>query len=95
MAFASFGDFLSTLEKAGELIRVSQPIATELEISAAADIEMKKPGGGKALLFEKPTVHGKPSPFPLAINTLGSLRRMALSMEAQSIESIADELKKQ
>jgi 4-hydroxy-3-polyprenylbenzoate decarboxylase len=92
MAFASFGDFLSTLEKAGELIRVSQPIATELEISAAADIEMKKPGGGKALLFEKPTVHGKPSPFPLAINTLGSLRRMALSMEAQSIESIADEL---
>jgi hypothetical protein len=31
---------------------------------------MKSLGGGKAL-FEKPTVNGQPSPFPVAINTLG------------------------
>src|SRR5689334_9456124 len=92
MAFASLGDFLSTLEKTGELIRISDPIATELEISAAADLQMKKAGGGKALLFEKPTVNGKPSSFPLAINTLGSFRRMAMSMERDSLESIANEL---
>jgi 4-hydroxy-3-polyprenylbenzoate decarboxylase len=92
MAFASYADFLTALDKAGELIRLSTPIATELEISAAADLEMKKAGGGKALLIEKPTVNGKLSPFPLAINTLGSFRRMALSMEAESIDAVANEL---
>ena len=43
---------------------------------------MKSPGGGKALLFEQPTVNGVVSPFPVAINTLGSHKRMALSMGA-------------
>ena len=72
MAFDSFRDFLHRLEATGELKRIAQPVATELEITAYADREMKQPGGGKALLFEKPTVNGKPSDFPLAINTLGS-----------------------
>jgi 4-hydroxy-3-polyprenylbenzoate decarboxylase len=71
MAFGSFREFLDTLEKSGELKRITQPVATELEITELADREMKSPGGGKALLIEKPTVEGRPSPFPLAINTLG------------------------
>ena len=41
MAYDSFGQFVRALEKAGELKRVSQPIATELEITALADREMK------------------------------------------------------
>ena len=53
---------------------------------------MKKPGGGQALLFEQPTVNGQPSPFPLAINTLGSHRRMALSLGAGSVDEAAAEL---
>src|SRR5712671_7126934 len=76
MAFDSFRDFVNALDKAGELKRISQPVATELEITEIADREMKSPGGGKALLFEKPTVNGEISPFPLAINTMGSARRM-------------------
>src|SRR5205809_5603180 len=80
MAFDSFGDFLDHLDAAGELRRIAEPLATELEITELADREMKKPDGGKALLFEKPTVNGQVSPFPLAINTLGSHRRMAMSM---------------
>jgi 4-hydroxy-3-polyprenylbenzoate decarboxylase len=92
MAYKSFHDFLVALEKAGELTRMSIPAATELEITEIADREMKKHGGGKALLFEKPTINGHASPFPLAINTLGSHRRMALSMEAESIEAVAEEL---
>src|SRR5947209_17640419 len=92
MAFDSFRDFLVVLERAGELIRIAQPVATELEISEIADREMKKPGGGKALLFEKPTVNGQISPFPVAINTLGSERRMALSLGADSIDEVAAEL---
>src|SRR2546426_2849347 len=92
MAFDSFRDFLYALEKADELKRVSQPIATELEITELADREMKKPGGGLALLIEKPTVNGQLSPFPLAINTLGSDRRMAMSLGADSVDQVAAEL---
>lgn len=92
MGFGSYREFITALDKAGELTRISQPLATELEITALADLEMKKPGGGKALLIEKPTVNGKISRFPLAINTLGSNRRMALSMGADSVEMVAAEL---
>jgi 4-hydroxy-3-polyprenylbenzoate decarboxylase len=92
MAYKSYREFLNALEKAGELLRVSSPCASELEITEIADREMKKPGGGKALFFEKPTVNGAVSTFPLAINTLGSFRRMALSMEAESIDAVAEEL---
>ncbi len=92
MAFDSFRDWVSTLDRAGELIRVTQPLATELEITELADREMKQPGGGKALLIEKPTVNGVISPFPVAINTLGSHRRMALSLGAESVAEVAAEL---
>src|SRR5260370_39311319 len=53
---------------------------------------MKKPGGGQALLVEKPTVNGQVSPFPLAINTLGSHKRMAMRLGAESVEAAAAEL---
>jgi 4-hydroxy-3-polyprenylbenzoate decarboxylase len=92
MAFESFQDFLNTLEQAGELKRISQPVATELEITEIADREMKQPGGGKALLFEKPTINGVVSPFPVAINTMGSWKRMAMSMGANSVDEVANEL---
>ncbi len=92
MAFNSFRDFLNRLEAAGELKRISQPVATELEITEVADREMKKPGGGQALLFEKPTLNGQISPSPLAINTLGSWRRMAMSLGAESVDAAAAEL---
>ena len=92
MAFDSLHDFLERLEVVGELKRIARPVATELEITEVADREMKRAGGGKALLFEKPTVNGKASPFPLAINTLGSYKRMALSLGADSLEAVAAEL---
>src|ERR1041385_7977133 len=92
MAFDSFRDFVTKLDQAGELIRIAPPIATELEITELADREMKKPGGGKALLIEKPTVNGVVVPFPVAINTLGSNRRMAMSLGANSVDEAAAEL---
>jgi len=92
MAFDSFRDFLRSLEQCGELRRIPQPVATELEITEIADREMKKPGGGQALLFEQPTVNGQPSPFPLAINTFGSHRRMARSLGAENMDEAAAEL---
>jgi len=92
MAFDSFGDFVHRLEAMGELKRISQPVATELEITELADREMKQAGGGKALLIEQPTVNGILSPFPVAINTMGSAKRMALSMGAESVDDVAAEL---
>jgi len=92
MAFESFRDFVNALDRAGELKRISQPVATELEITEIADREMKSPNGGKALLFEKPTVNGEVSPFPLAINTMGSHKRMAMSLGANSVDEVAAEL---
>jgi len=92
MAFDSFRDFVNALDRAGELKRITQPVATELEITEIADREMKLPGGGQALLFEQPTVNGVVSPFPVAINTLGSHQRMALSMGAESVDEVANEL---
>ncbi|NJL50950.1 MAG: hypothetical protein HC909_04780 [Blastochloris sp.] len=63
MAFASYGEFMGALERAGELRRIREPVATELEITALADREMKSPGGGRALLIEQPTVNGVVSPL--------------------------------
>jgi len=37
MAFDSFRDFDNALDQAGELKRISQPVATELEITEIAD----------------------------------------------------------
>src|SRR6266478_3131574 len=92
MAFDSYHDFVNQLDKTGELKRITQPVATELEITELANREMKSPGGGKALLIEKPTVNGQVSPFPVAINTLGSHKRMAMSLGAESVEAAAAEL---
>ncbi len=92
MAFESFRDFVSALDKAGELKRIAQPVATELEITELANREMKLPNGGKALLFEQPTVNGVVSPFPVAINTMGSHQRMAMSLGANSVDEAAAEL---
>jgi 4-hydroxy-3-polyprenylbenzoate decarboxylase len=92
MAFDSFRDFLNALEAANELVRVQQPVATELEITEAANRQMKSSDGGKALLIEKPTVNGVISPFPLAINCMGSPKRMALSLGVNSVDEAASEL---
>src|SRR5947207_15072580 len=92
MAYRSFTHFLDALEQAGELKRIAVPVDTELLIAEWADREMKSPGGGKALLFEHPIVDGKPSEFPVAINTMGSRRRMAMALQVPDIQDIAREI---
>ncbi len=92
MAYRSFRTFLEALEQAGELKRVAVPVDTDLLISEWADREMKSPGGGKALLFDQPIVDGKTSAFPVAINTMGSRRRMALALGVAEVEEIAQEI---
>ena len=92
MAYRSFFHFIEELDRANELVRIAEPVATELEITELADRQMKSPGGGKALLFEKPTIDGRVSRFPLAINTMGSERRMARAIGVESVDEIAHQM---
>ena len=92
MSHASFSEFVAKLDRAGELRRIAQPVATELEITEIADREMKSPGGGKALLFEHPSIDGVRSVFPLAINTMGSERRMAMALGLESVNDLAHQM---
>src|ERR1041384_3955272 len=92
MAYASFRQFVQALDAAGELTRVTAPVETDLLISEWANREMKSPGGGKALLFENPTIDGRPSQFPVAINTMGSRARMAMALKLNNVEDLAQEI---
>jgi 4-hydroxy-3-polyprenylbenzoate decarboxylase len=92
MAYRTFGNFVEALEQAGELKRIKIPVDTDLLISEWADREMKSPGGGKALLFEQPVIDGKISKFPVAINTMGSRKRMAMALGRENIDEIAQEI---
>ena len=89
MMLDNMRDFLRALEEVGELVRVSEPVSTVKEITEIADRCMKSPGGGPALLFERPVLaNGRVSRFPLAINLFGSAQRMALSLGVASLEEI-------
>src|ERR1700751_4008142 len=92
MAYRSFQNFLDALQEAGELKRITVPVDTDLLISEWADREMKSPGGGKALLFEQPLIDGQISKFPVAINTMGSRKRMAMALGRESVDEIAQEI---
>src|SRR5262245_54649044 len=86
MAFESLATFLEELETAGELVRVKAQVDPILEISEITDRISK--AHGPALLFEN--VQG--SPFPLAINVLGSERRMARALGVKSLEEVAERI---
>ena len=92
MAFRSFQHFVEELERAGELLRINEPVDTELVIAEWANREMKSPGGGKALLFAKPTIDGKTSTFPVAINTMGSRKRIAMALGVNDVPDLAQEI---
>src|SRR5438046_4740695 len=92
MSYRSFRQFLEALEQAGELQRITVPVESDLLIAEWANREMKSPGGGKGLLFEQPVVEGKVSQFPVAINTMGSRRRMAMALGRESIDDVAQEI---
>ncbi len=83
MAYRDLRDFLAKLEKAGELVRIGVEVDPVLEITEITDRVTK--AGGPALLFEKP----KGSRIPVAINLLGSQRRLNLALEVDSVDDVA------
>ena len=85
--------FLDDLERAGELVRIREPVAVKLELAEIADRVMKSPGGGKALLFERPVLDdGSTSSLPVAINIFGSWSRMARALGVSDVSEHADRI---
>jgi 4-hydroxy-3-polyprenylbenzoate decarboxylase len=87
MSFDTLSDFVSALDRAGELVRIRQAVHVDLELCEIADRVMKQPGGGKALLFENVTLRdGSRSEYPVGINLFGSMRRMAMSLGVDALD---------
>ena len=79
MAYRSLREFLVELEKAGELVRVSEPVSTVLEMTEIQTRLLAT--GGPAVLFEKPILaNGEPSPMPALANLFGTVRRVAMGV---------------
>ena len=87
MAYRDLRDFISRLDKEGELRRISVEVDPVLEITEITDRVSK--ANGPALLFERP----KGSKFPLLINSVGSARRMNLALEVDDLDEVAERIR--
>jgi 4-hydroxy-3-polyprenylbenzoate decarboxylase len=93
MALDNLSEFIAVIEKAGELVRVLEPVRTHLEIAEIADRCMKSEAGGPALLFEKPVMEdGSISRIPVAINLFGSMKRMSLALGVERLDEIGERI---
>ncbi len=86
--YSDLTDFLSDLDKRRLLARVPESVSPDLEIAAVTDRACKLPGGGPALLFEKPTG------FDIAAvtNLYGSNERMCLALGVKTLDDLAKEI---
>jgi len=96
MAWKNLAEFVKKLEESGELVRITEPINADLEVTAVADRMMKTTGGGKAMLFENVVRVGESEPcgIPLLINMYGSKKRMAWALGVEDVEEISGRIKK-
>ncbi len=74
MTFQNLREFISFLEKKGELIRIKAPVSAVLEITEITDRVSKK--NGPALFFE----NVKESSLPVVTNLFGSFERVAWAL---------------
>lgn len=89
MSLDSLADYIAALDRAGELHRITAPVRVHLELTEIADRVAKQPNGGKALLFEHAVLRdGTRSKYPVAINLFGSMRRMAMALGVDDLDSI-------
>jgi 4-hydroxy-3-polyprenylbenzoate decarboxylase len=89
MTLDTLAQFIAAIDRIGELARIPQQVSARLELCEVADRVMKQPGGGKALLFENVLRHdGTRSPYPVAINLFGSMRRMALALGVHDLDDV-------
>jgi len=79
MAYRSLREFMAALEAAGELVRVSEPVSTVLEMT---EIQRRLlADGGPAVLFENPArADGEASSMPALVNLFGTVKRVAMGV---------------
>jgi 4-hydroxy-3-polyprenylbenzoate decarboxylase len=87
MAFRNQQEFIDTLDKAGELVRIKTFVDPKLEIAEITDRISKSGKGGKALLFENTGY-----PFPVLMNAYGSERRMCMALGVNDLNDVAKEI---
>src|SRR5947199_6110611 len=86
--YTDLNDFLVDLERRKLLARVADPVSPRLEIAAVIDRACKSPGGGPALLFEKPAGFD----IPVVTNLYGSIERMCLALGVQRLDDLGSEI---
>ena len=88
VTFRSLGEFLSALESKGDLVRVRRPVSRDLEITEVTQRTLR--ADGPALLFEN--VPG--ASMPVVTNLLGSPRRIAAALGAESVDEVATRIER-
>ena len=102
MAYQDLRQWIAKLESAGELRRIQEPVSPRLEITEITNRASKAGSGvrdvkgargwqpgGPALLFEN--IIGHPG-HSVLINQFGSERRMAMSLEVDRLDEIAERI---
>src|SRR5436190_2751301 len=86
--FPDITSFIDELDRRKDLSRITDPVSPDLEISAVIDRVSKSPGGGPALVFEKPTGHS----MPVAANLFGSNERVCLALGVNTLDDLAHDI---
>jgi 4-hydroxy-3-polyprenylbenzoate decarboxylase len=84
MKYSDLRDFISQLEKLGELKRISVEVDPHLEMTEICDRTLR--AGGPALLFENP----KGYDMPVLANLFGTPKRVALGMGQEDVAALRE-----
>jgi len=84
MKYKDLRDFMSQLEKTGELKRVGAEVDPRLEMTEICDRVLR--AEGPAILFEKPKGHT----IPVLANLFGTPKRVALGMGEESVQALRE-----
>ena len=76
--------FIKFLQEKGQLRRIKTEVDSDLEMAEICNRMLQ--AGGPALLFE----NVKDSPFPVALNLLGTLQRVCWAMKMESPQELED-----
>jgi 4-hydroxy-3-polyprenylbenzoate decarboxylase len=82
LRYSDLRDFLSQLEKKGELRRIGVPVSPRLEMTEICDRVLR--AGGPALLFERPAGHD----IPVLGNLFGTVERVAAAMGLTDVKDL-------
>lgn len=88
MAYRNLKDFVHRLKHENELVEISKPVSPKLEITEITDRVTK--ANGPALLFTNPIGYE----IPILINAYGSEKRMAMALGVDSIDEIAERIRR-